>query len=278
MEKKIGDELRAAVKQESSQNSAVKQFLQPEEIDLFPILLDLKAGQMLGDEGTPVSSVRLNEIAIELQKTPPSELQFRALETVAGVYFSQKQTDKLKTIAQAMLESARVLEVAERKKRAEKGPSPFNPYWPRSPFVLSAVFWLQRAGDDTTATAFAREFARNVPDREKPYAAMALFQLGFPDFADSVFDPIQEIPRVTKAIRENQKIKKTDWSLFQSWNEFAAAEARYRAPDAPFRWFGKLDNNARASVLRDWVAALYPPPVQQPPFVNVTLGRSSSSI
>jgi hypothetical protein len=252
-------------------------FMKAEEIAVLPAFLDLQARAMLGDAAPMPSLARLNEITAQLQAAPPSDMQFRALETVATHYFLHKQPGKLLSVAQTLLQTARSLAAAETTAR-EKKPIIISPYWPRSPRVLTAVFWLQRAGDAQTAATFAREFARSVPERERPYAAMALFQLGFPRLADSVFDPKREIPRIAAYQREQWKKKRIDWDTFTSWGDFAATEAQFRAPDAPFRWLDKVEGvHGRAQVLRGWIAALYPEPRQIAPFVHVSPTGSSSS-
>jgi len=250
--------------------------LTPEEITILLPLLDLKREQMVGDALPPLSSARLDEIAATLRAAPASELQFRALEIVATQYFLRKQPKKLLPVTQTLLQTAQALAAAERAK-LDKESGFFNPYRPQPPRVLTAIFWLQRAGDEATAANFARDFARHVPARERPYAAMTLFQLGFPQLADSIFDPVREIPRIAAQRRADWKRNRVDWSLFTSWDEFAAAEARFRAPDAPFRWFDKVAKENRAQVLRTWVMALYPEPGLKSPFVRVTPAGSSAS-
>jgi len=267
------EELRAF----AAQLPSSARFIKPEEIAVLPAFLDLQARGMRGDAAPLPSLARLDEITAGLRAAPASDMQFRMLEIVAVHYFLKKRPEKLLPVAQALLQSARTLAAAEMAARQKKDGF-FNPYWPRSPRVLTAIFWLQRAGDVQTAPTFAREFARTVPQRERPYAAMALFQLGFPKLADSVFDPIVEIPRLAARQREEWKKKRVDWNAFTSWGDFAASEARFRAPDAPFRWFGKLESvHQRGQVLHAWIAALFPEARQKAPLVSVSPTGSSSS-
>jgi hypothetical protein len=252
--------------------------LQSAEFDVIPEFLDLEARSGMGLPFPLLTTARLDEIARKLQNARPSDLQFRALETTAGYYVFHKREDRLLPLAEAMVKTARALASAEMEERNRKGTF-FNPYWPRTPRMLSAIYWLQRAGDKETAATFAREFARTTPDRERPYAAMSLTQLGFFQLADLLFDPAVEYPRLAAKQKENWKKEKVDWSLFASWGEFAANEARYRAPDAPFRWIGHIENDDnRAQVLRAWIGALYPEPSLRPPFVQVSGGSSRSSM
>jgi hypothetical protein len=273
LEAQTKEELRAI----ATQIPASERFLKPEEIAALPAFLDLEAPRMLGDMAPPLSPARLDEISAELRAAPPTDMQFRALETLAAYFFLQKQPEKLLSVAQAMLQTAKTLATAEAAEREKKGTF-FNPYWPTSPRVLTSVFWLQRAGDQETAKTFAHEFARSVPQRERPFAAMALFQLGFPQLADSIFDPKVEIPRLAALSRETWKKNRVNWGLFSSWGDFAATEARFRAPDAPFRWFNKVEGAyGKAQVLRSWISALYSQPQQRAPFVSVSSTGSSSS-
>jgi hypothetical protein len=252
--------------------------LRPEELDFWPEFYDLVARNQIGLPIPLPTLGRIDEIARKLQNAKPSDLQFRALETTAGYYVFYKREDKLLPIAQAMVKTARALAPAEMKER-NKRDTFFNPYWPHTPRMLNAIFWLQRAGDKATAATFAREFVRTTPDRERPYAAMSLTQLGFFGLADSLFDPAVEYSRIVAKRKEDWKRNRVDWSLFASWNEFAANEARYRAPDAPFRWIDHIDNNdTRAQILRSWIGALYPESRLKPPYVQVSGGRSSSSM
>ena len=227
----------------------------------------------------PLSASELAGIFEQLRAAPPSDLQFRALENLATRFYLLRKNDELLQVAQTMLSTARALQKAESAKRAAEKPSLFNPYWPQSPRVLTSIFWLQRAGDAATATQFARGFAQKVPANERPYAALALTQLGFFDLADQVFDPKIEIPRVAAQQAANWKTNRVDWSLFASWNDFAATQARFRAPDAPFRWIDKIESpDNRAQVLVAWVAALFPVAPDEPPYVRVTPNGSSSAV
>jgi tetratricopeptide (TPR) repeat protein len=252
--------------------------MRPEVLEIMPEFLDLNARSRMGLPLPLPTPARIDEIARKLENAAPSDLQFRALETVAGYYVFYQREDRLKPVAEAMLQTARSLAPAEMKERNEKG-TVFNPYWPRTPRMLNAIFWLQRAGDQATAATFAREFARTTFARERPYAAMSLTQLGFFALADSLFDPAVEYPRIVAKRKADWKRNHVDWSLFMSWDEFAANEARYRAPDAPFRWIGHVDNiNTRAQILRAWIGALYPEPRLNPPFVQVSGDASRASM
>lgn len=265
-------ELRVAAAQVPTSPSSLK----PNEIEVFATATELVVFRELGGATSGPAPPRLDEIATELMAAPPSKVQFRGLEMAASHYLHNRQTAKLLPVAQTMLRTAQQLAKEEAAKRA-KQPSRFNPYWPTPPRVLTSIFWLQRAGD-TGTEPFAREFARNAPPRERPYAAMTLLQLGFPTLADSICDPLREIPRMEAVRLRPSKSVIAEWGFFQSWNEFAAAEARYRAPDAPFRWYHKLPTpSSRAEVLRAWVAALYPQPRQTPPYVTVTPEGSESA-
>jgi tetratricopeptide (TPR) repeat protein len=252
--------------------------MRPEEMDVLPEFLDLEARNGMGLPIPMPPLHRIDEIARKLQNAGSSDLQFRALETTASYYVFYKREDRLLPVAQAMLRVARQLAPAEMAARNKKGTF-FNPYWPRTPRMLTSIFWLQRAGDKGTAATFAREFARTTPVRERPYAAMALIQLGFFELADTLFDPAVEYPRIVAKQKANWKKRYVDWSEFWSWNDFAANEARYRSPDAPFRWIARVDNDdTRAQILRAWISALYPEPRLNPPFVQVSGGSSQSSM
>lgn len=247
-----------------------------DDLKVWPHFLDLNP--FPGARPVSLAPEKLEQIARELKAATPCDLQFRSLEALAARYWLQKRTAPLLGVAQAMLKSARAMEAAETAKR-KKETGMFNPYWPRSPRVLTSVFWLQRAGNNDTAASFAREFATHVPDRERPYAAMALFQLGFPELADSTFNPLKEIPRLAAINKENWKRKKVDWNLFSNWSEFAAAEAAYRSPEAPLKWINKIEgSSSRAQILRAIVSALYPQPGLKPPYISVTSTGSSSAM
>lgn len=261
----------------AEQQPASARFIKPEEIAAMPAMLDLSVKVQMGDSVASISAARLEQIAAQLGAAPPSDVQFRALEIVAAHYFLRKQPEKLLPVARTLLQTARALAQQAAAKR-DKTSSLFNPYWPQPPRVLTAIFWLQRAGDQKSAATFAREFARAVPPKERPYAAMTLLQLGFSALADSVFDPQREIPLLLARQRENWENREVDWDAFWQWGEFAASEARFRAPDAPFRWFDQIQGaQSRAPVLRSWIGALYPEPNQDKPFVFVSPTSTSSS-
>lgn len=273
LQKQVVENFRTAVEQAP----AAAKFMTVAEISALPALLELRDPQMIG-EVRPLSLAQLDALAEQLRIAPPSKIQFDALETLAMHYFLQKQPEKLLPVARNLLTTAQFLAAQEAQKPAKK-PTMFNPYWPVAPRVLTAIFWLQRAGDAPTAATFARQFAAHAPENERPYAAMILFQLGYFALADQTFDPAREIPRLMARQRADWKQKKAmDWSLFVSWNEFAAAEARFRAPEAPFRWLGQIENvEERGQVLRSWIGALFPEPLQEAPFVMVSPTGSSMS-
>jgi len=268
---------RAEVADFVKQEKSFDKYVKPTDIDAIPIIYELQRPRLPRVKDSMPSSAKLAEMFGKLQAIPASDLKFRCLEIIAGFYSYQKRTELLLPVAREMHATALALAADDTAERA-KSKGMLNAYWPRSPRELTAIFWLNSAGETQESARLARSFAAKVPQRERPAAAMALFQLGEPQLADSVFDPRVEIARSDARQRANWAKKSVDWSEFSNWGEFAANEARFRSPDAPFRWFGALANDDRkANVLQTWIAALYPSPGQATPYYTFTTTGSRGS-
>lgn len=234
--------------------------------------------QLTGAFGTTplaFSRAQLDELSAPVETAPPSDLKFRTLQTLAALYANQKQMSSVRRIAGEMLQTARAL-AAEERARFQKKDTFFDPYFPSAPRLMDVALWLRIGGDDQTARTIATEFASTVPARQKPYAAMMLTRAHFFDLADSLFDPRREVRAYEARLKQPNR---PDWaSEFMSFGAFAANEARFRAPDAPARWFGAIQNHQiRAGVLKEWIGAFDSQPVVPKPYIRVQGGSSSAS-
>lgn len=244
------------------------------EVGEFPLIAALVHITVQGDsiESMPrfdVAEAQLDDAAAIILAAKPSRTQLTALEPLAQIEARRHKTERLRQIAEA---TARSVEQQSRDYAAARRNNGSSS-WSGEPFIIARVLRDEAPG---TEKVVLDALLRETPLIFRSSSGERLYENGFLLEARQIFDPLAELRRAAAlqaAIRRErdpgkQRASSSQQILF-NWDEFAAAQARYDAPDAPARWWRALpDDPQRAQVLRAWIGAFYPQVELKAPYVR----------
>ncbi|BCM91492.1 hypothetical protein IAD21_03365 [Abditibacteriota bacterium] len=210
-------------------------------------LISFQKGQM---KVRPMTREELVSATDKLLAIAPEKVGVIVLRIVAEEWRVRGDNEQVVRLAQAMAEAERA-EMTRPKVQTTR-----DWEW-RSQDVLQGATWLRLAGQKEEAESVAQQFAQDTPATFRRGAAIVLWRSGFAKAAATIFDPLTELGK-QQSLPKVQKVN-TPWEQFDEWEELTTAQARFVAPDAPARWFGKLPSaELKAHVLAAWIKALSP--------------------
>ncbi|BCM88431.1 hypothetical protein IAD21_00262 [Abditibacteriota bacterium] len=226
-----------------------------------------------------VANTDLESAADAIIASPPEENQLTPLKALAQIYGRRHNRDRLHQIAVATVRNIqRQAEQYEENARHRQGGS-----WSNQPIEIAK---LLREAQPGLELGILETLVAKTPPIFKPYLVFGLYQNGFGETARHAFAPLEALHReaalesAIKLARDpKQQMALGEQQISINWEDVAATQARYDAPDAPASWFGALrDDATRVRVLRAWTCAFYPQIQLKPPYVRRIRGSSSYQV
>ena len=132
----------------------------------------------------------------------------------------------------------------------------------------SLVAQLRDLGFAAESATLRETLIEKTPPIFRSSQAQDFLRNGFVEAASQTFDPLQYIASQARLADNAPQGQRFTFD----WDDYAATEARYRAADAPARWFGALgEPRQRATVLKGWINGLTPQLKLSPPYVKRTV-------
>ena len=192
-------------------------------------------------------------------------------------HYARRDDEQLRLLTAAMVEAIEARSDQTSALRASGQSSSWN----TSLATIAAL--LRRTNHPAQAQALTDALVQFTPANFRPLQAQALMEAGLDGAARQSFDPAEHLrnnrelrARIDATTDPQKKLALQRQVNSFDWSGYAETEARYRAPDAPARWFAAVEEpRQRAEVLRGWIDGLSPQLKLAPPYTRTKISRDN---